>query len=119
MLFSLGLMCTTLRMIATFIFGAFIASCATQYAIQGHKLEPRTILPGYPGEARFHRWEGTCIVALYVNADGSVRDVKILKSTGHQVLDEEALHTMKTWRFLPEKEPFVVRMPCDFKYRGR
>lgn len=57
--------------------------------------------------------------ALYVRAEGTVYNAKILKSTGHDILDQEALQTFKTWQFLPEKAPFTVKVPCDFKYRGK
>lgn len=107
------------RIIALAVMIAASSSCANQYVVDGHKLAPRTVLPGYPGEARFHRWEGSCVVTLFVNADGSVRDAKVVKSTGHSILDQEALQTMRTWRFVPEKVPFVAKVPCHFKYVGR
>ena len=45
----------------------------------------------YPREARIAKQEGSVVVQLTLNADGSVRDKDITSSSGVELLDEEAL----------------------------
>jgi len=85
--------------------------------IDGHVLSPHVAFPSFPPEARARHWVGNCVIQLHVRADGTVFNAKVVKSAGHAVFDEEALRTMKTWTFLPEKAPFVVKVPCDFRLK--
>ena len=57
--------------------------------------------PRYPVEARRKGWEGTVILEASVNKSGYPVSVEIKTSSGHVVLDEAALNTVKTWRFRP------------------
>ena len=42
----------------------------------------------YPAEALLNRWEGSVIADLTVNERGAVAACHIIKSSGHEVLDE-------------------------------
>jgi len=71
--------------------------------------------PYYPETAVFHRWQGSGIARLYVRSNGTVSDVKFVKSTGYQRLDIAAREALSRWRFRPEKTPFTADMACDFR----
>ena len=64
--------------------------------------------PAYPEEARQQGWEGTVTLALELRADGTVGDVQVARSSGHEILDTAAQETAKTWKHAPvtqEGEP--------------
>lgn len=50
----------------------------------------------YPEAAKEHFLKGKASVQFTLLKDGSVEDIKILKSTGHNILDENAMRTIKT-----------------------
>jgi len=73
----------------------------------------------YPKRAREMGWEGTVMLRMEVTADGTVGDVKIRKSSGHDVLDQAAIATAKGWRFAPQRDgrfsiAAVVDVPVRF-----
>jgi TonB family protein len=85
--------------------------------------EPQAIntpRPRYTPEARAHKIEGTIIMEAIIGADGSVRDVKILKGIGYG-LDESAVETIKRqWLFRPatyEGRPVNVRCSIEVTFR--
>src|SRR5262249_51810197 len=49
----------------------------------------------YPEEARRDRLYGSLRMLVTIAADGALMDVKILESSGHQVLDDAALRIVK------------------------
>ena len=51
--------------------------------------------------ARQHGWEGTVTLRLELRADGTVGDVQVTRSSGHEVLDSAAQETAKTWKHPP------------------
>jgi periplasmic protein TonB len=57
--------------------------------------------PKYPEEARRKRYEGKIVLAVKISTSGSVSKVSLHKASKHQVLNEQALATVKTWRFSP------------------
>jgi TonB family protein len=57
--------------------------------------------PAYPEEARQQGWEGTVTLHLELRADGTVGDVQVARSSGHEVLDTAAQETAKTWKHTP------------------
>jgi TonB family protein len=72
--------------------------------------------PEYPQSATKQRLEGVGIAEIHINADGSVASVNMLRSTGHKILDEAALHGFLGWRFRPHSLN-VVRVPIQYKMR--
>jgi TonB family protein len=56
--------------------------------------------PPYSKEARDAKLEGTVRLSVTVTADGTVSDVKVTQPLG-KGLDESAVNTVKTWKFLP------------------
>lgn len=82
----------------------------------------RTIPPVYPRIARESGWEGTVLVRVAVQPDGSPDSIKVRKSSGHPVLDHAAIDAIKKWRFLPAKDgniPIrsIVEIPINFDLR--
>jgi TonB family protein len=84
------------------------------YLVGGHELVYHEF-PYYPETAVFHRWEGSGVARLHVRSDGTVSDVKFVKSTGYQRLDIAAREAFSRGRFRPEKAPFTADVPCDFR----
>ena len=77
-------------------------------------------IPKYPELAKQAGIEGTTVVKMLVDVDGSVREVKILKSSGNQMLDQAALAAARQSKFTPAKQrdKFVrvwVSRPFKFK----
>jgi protein TonB len=61
--------------------------------------------PEYPPIARQRRWTGTVKLRILIRADGSVGNVDVIESSGHEVLDEAALEMVRErWRFLPARQ---------------
>jgi len=59
--------------------------------------------PPYPMVARRMSWEGKVILNVEVLAEGACGAVNVFRSSGHEVLDNAAMTTVKTWRFIPAK----------------
>lgn len=57
--------------------------------------------PRYPSAARRFGWEGTVVCRILVRVDGSVGQVTVERSSGHDSLDEAARNAIRTWRFKP------------------
>src|ERR1700730_7880526 len=75
-------------------------------------------VPHYPAEALRKRWGGTGILEFVIRPDGTVSDVKILKSTGHRILDEEGVRAFRTWVFRPGTVDHV-QVPLTFSLKPR
>jgi TonB family protein len=78
----------------------------------------RATKPTYPYEARRRREEGRGLFRLQVDERGKVTNVTIVKSTGHQTLDEEAVRAFWMWRATRE-ERRQVDIPVNFVRSGR
>ena len=59
--------------------------------------------PPYPIIARKKGIEGSLILSVSVNKDGSVGNVIIKKSSGHKILDKVSKETIEKWLFVPAK----------------
>jgi TonB family protein len=75
--------------------------------------------PPYPQFARAQGWEGTVVLRIKINQSGAVDSVRTRKSSGFPILDESAIHSVKTWRFEPAKDgefpiPVTVDLPIRF-----
>src|SRR3989338_2862847 len=55
--------------------------------------------PPYPWEAREKGWQGVVILKIDVDKSGNPTKIEKEKSSGHDVLDESALKTIRRWRF--------------------
>lgn len=68
----------------------------------------------YPESAIKAKQQGKAVVGFVVKKDGTVSDVYIVKSTGYDVLDNEAMRVVKS---MPAWEPGKQKgKPVDVKY---
>ncbi len=59
--------------------------------------------PLYPERAQTNRLEGTVVVDFVVSSAGKTKDVKVVGSSGHNLLDVSAICAVRKWRFVPAK----------------
>ncbi|PTL36099.1 hypothetical protein CLG94_05380 [Candidatus Methylomirabilis limnetica] len=71
------------------------------YAAPNYGINP---LPRYPPLAREKGYEGTVYLRVLVRADGRVGQLTIDRSSGYEILDREAVDSVKGWAFLPAKK---------------
>lgn len=75
---------------------------------------------GYPERSKARREEGTCLLEIVVNRDGSLNQVRLLESSGYPLLDEAALEAVRKgapFGRLPrayQKES--IRILANFRY---
>jgi TonB family protein len=73
--------------------------------------------PEYPKEAMQAHWTGVSTVAFLIDTDGKVRNAKVLKSSGHDILDDAALITLQGCAFSPTMKngrPVEAWQPIQF-----
>ncbi|MEW5910084.1 MAG: energy transducer TonB [Thermodesulfobacteriota bacterium] len=76
--------------------------------------------PEYPGIARRRNIQGTVILEVKVNIDGTVGELRLFQSSGHSILDKAAMNSIRKWIFEPgmkgdEPIPMWVRVPIRFR----
>ena len=74
------------------------AAQVVQQAIPLYQLNPP---PRYPRLARRRGLEGLVRIKVLVSSHGRVRDLQLLSSSGHGILDKAALAAVRDWRFTP------------------
>jgi len=89
--------------------------------IQSPRLLHR-VEPFYPPAAVIARLQGLVILEALVDRDGTVVDVKVLRSAG-SVLDREALIAVRQWRYAPlvlngQRLRFVVTVILSFSVQS-
>ena len=80
--------------------------------------------PAYPRMARQRGWEGTVILRVCVQSDGSPGGVDILTGSGYAVLDRSAQAAVQRWRFLPAQRSgqataSMIELPIRFQLVAR
>lgn len=78
--------------------------------------------PRYPRIARRRGYQGTVVLEVLVNPEGRVGDLRVLESSGHNVLDQAAMVSVKQWLFEPgmkgdEKVAMWVKIPIRFQLK--
>lgn len=80
---------------------------------------PGNPLPAYPEAARRWGYEGRVVVAVRVSAAGEPLAVDVGESSGHSVLDQAAVRSIRRWRFQPAPETgagtTMVTVPITFR----
>lgn len=79
--------------------------------------------PEYPMLARRRGWSGTVLLKVRVSASGSPREIRLLKGSGHEILDTAAQEAVQSWRFVAAKrngEPHEswVEVPVRFELKS-
>jgi len=77
-------------------------------------------LKRYPHIARMNRWEGKVVLRAVIREDGRLMDLEVAESSGHSVLDRDAMEIMKQASPLKLKHPLgqpqvVVQVPISYK----
>ncbi|MGH8099852.1 MAG: TonB family protein [Chthoniobacterales bacterium] len=76
-----------------------------------------TPAPRYPLEARFpDRFARSGRYRINFDANGAVKNVQVLRSTGSEILDRAAVNGLRQWRAEPGREGFVI-VPLTFQSR--
>ena len=71
---------------------------------EAHALYGENPAPTYPERARRDNQQGTVLLRVLVEADGSVARVEVAQSSGFDALDRAAAETVRTrWRFVPAR----------------
>ena len=76
--------------------------------------------PAYPAPDVRQGNEGTVMLSVYVLADGTVGDVRLLKTSGFPRLDASALSEARRWKFNPGTEdgkPAAMWKPLPITFR--
>lgn len=76
-----------------------------------HEVKPR-----YPPGAMSAKISGTVEVEATVGTDGTVTDVRVLRSIPG--LDEAAMDAVRQWRFEPLPQPVAVQIELSFKQKS-
>lgn len=76
--------------------------------------------PPYPKRAERNGWQGTVLLSLFINADGEVEKVGIAKTSGYELLDQQARESISAWRYKPARRNGVaiattVQLPVIFR----
>ncbi|WP_435635032.1 energy transducer TonB [Pseudomonas solani] len=75
--------------------------------------------PIYPAQARRRNQQGVVLVEVRLDERGGLREMKLLRSSGIESLDEAAINAVASWRFRAEVQdgepvPSRVRIPIEF-----
>ena len=76
--------------------------------------------PSYSRLARRLEQQGAVLLEVFVSASGMVEEAKVTTGSGHEILDQAALNTVRGWRFaagLRNGQPAAmwVRVPVRFE----
>lgn len=66
----------------------------------------------YPRWALRQGWQGDISIAIEIKKDGTVGRTKVMKSTGHNILDETATKAVQSWKFHPAMKNGEIIVTC-------
>lgn len=94
--------------------GAIIQSSVPRYDINP--------TPNYPRVAKRRGYEGTVVLEVLVTPEGRVGQIRVGQSSGHTILDRQALATVGKWVFTPalrgsEAVEMWVDVPIEFELK--
>lgn len=77
-------------------------------------------LKRYPHKARLNRWEGRVVLRVIIREDGHLLDLAVAESSGHSVLDQDALEILRlasplTLKYPLGKPQVVVQVPISYR----
>jgi TonB family protein len=75
--------------------------------------------PAYPESARKAKLNGTVVLAVAVNEQGRVDDVKVVRSSSRE-FEQNSIDAAKQWVFLPatrDGKPVAIQMDIDMGFR--
>lgn len=71
--------------------------------------------PSYPDIARQKGWEGKVLLEVQSDKNGHMSIVKVKKSSGYKILDEEAIKTVRSWRVSANLKKGII--PIHYRLR--
>jgi TonB family protein len=78
------------------------------------------VRPDYPEIAKRNFWTGRGVFELtFDHESGLVREVHVVHSTGHGILDAYVIAALKRWRVTPRSIRTLAPFPIEFTYTGR
>lgn len=78
----------------------------------------------YPRLAQVRQWQGTAVLQLHLTADGALAEVRMLSSSGHEILDRQAIDMVREAVPLPRlpatfaDRPLTIDVPVVFRLAG-
>jgi len=75
-----------------------------------------SIQPTYPRQAITQGLTGTVVAWVYVEPNGSVKDVQI-KSSTNRIFDREVIRALQQWKFNPEPVGFIGEYEIVFNLK--
>ena len=110
-----------MRSIILLVVAFFLTLTSSAVAVDVKVVTPKELwdlfikkgIPQYPFEARRARTTGSGIYRMYIEPDGTVRTVGVMKSSGSQILDLAAAGGLYQWRAKPGKRR-EIDMPVTF-----
>lgn len=73
----------------------------------------KKVEPQYPQIARASRMQGTVVVDAVIQADGTVGDVTVLKST-NRLFDQACIDAIRQWRYTPGPQDVILTVTVQF-----
>ena len=70
-------------------------------------------IPAYPRSAGWTNKQGKRVYELHAGANGKIQQLRILKSSGDAVFDQETVKTLRRWRL--RRGPLVLELPLSFR----
>lgn len=79
-------------------------------------------LKQYPVSARLNRWEGKVVLRAVIMDDGNLADLKVAKSSGYEVLDQDALEILRQTAPIKLPQPLgrpqiVIHVPISYQLK--
>ncbi len=109
------------KLVAFAAFLILVAGCASSSRVKPPELVEKGPLV-YPLEAKLQHIQGDVLVGMSVGVDGTVQDVRVLRSSGFPILDETAIDYASKLRFRPaliDGEPIASNTQMLLKFRLR
>jgi len=73
----------------------------------------KKVEPEYPQLARASRMQGTVVVDAVIRADGTVGEVKILRST-NRLFEQACIDAIQQWRYTPGPQDVILTVTVHF-----
>ncbi|MBS41474.1 MAG: hypothetical protein CMM83_07145 [Rhodospirillales bacterium] len=92
------------------------AAISSKFSTIPPKIDPKVknLWPKYPSRARRRGQEGTLILRITVSDNGKPFSIKVIKTSGHQILDQAAINAIWNWQFQPaQKRGLAVKASID------
>ena len=79
---------------------------------------PGNPVPQYPAQSRMRREQGDVLIKYFVSSSGRVTELQLIRSSGHPLLDREAIQAASQYRFVPGQAGWTLH-PVSFVLTGQ